>query len=438
MLKFNTTLAQNILVGFICFCCPGMFNALNGIGGGGLEDPTVASNALVALYTTFSLVGAFAGGAINNILGTKLTMLIGCLTFALYSGSLLAYNSIENHAIGSPLVIAAGAILGIGAAMLWSAQGALMMAYPLESEKGKFISVFWVIFNIGGVLGGLISFGINFNNSSAGVTSGTYIAFMSLMIVGALIALLLLPPNKVVRSDGSPIEVPKYPSPIEEIKGVAKVFFDLKMILLIPLFLSSNWYYTYEFNTYNGLLFNIRTRSLNNALYWGTQMISATIWGKLLDNPKMTRKQRGFLALSLLGLIVSAIWGGGLAVQLNFSVENPPKPIDFSDSGYVGLVFLYIFYGLADSLVQTTSYWVMGALSNDSAVLSRYAGFYKGIQSAGAAIAWRLNAIQTPYLVELIINWTLIVAGCIAALIVATKIKESSKVEQEDKVVYQS
>jgi len=45
-------------------------------------------------------------------------------------------------------VIFAGAILGITAALLWSAQGAIMMSYPLEKDKGKSFGVFWAIFPI--------------------------------------------------------------------------------------------------------------------------------------------------------------------------------------------------------------------------------------------------------------------------------------------------
>lgn len=31
-----------------------------------------------------------------------------------------------------------------------------MMAYPPEQDKGRYISWFWIIFNLGGVLGGLV------------------------------------------------------------------------------------------------------------------------------------------------------------------------------------------------------------------------------------------------------------------------------------------
>jgi hypothetical protein len=35
---------QLLLVAFVCFMCPGMFNALGGLGGGGKTDATLADN----------------------------------------------------------------------------------------------------------------------------------------------------------------------------------------------------------------------------------------------------------------------------------------------------------------------------------------------------------------------------------------------------------
>jgi hypothetical protein len=37
------------MVAFVCFMCPGMFNALNGMGGGGKVDTTLVTN-MVRLY----------------------------------------------------------------------------------------------------------------------------------------------------------------------------------------------------------------------------------------------------------------------------------------------------------------------------------------------------------------------------------------------------
>ncbi|KAG0336116.1 DUF895 domain membrane protein [Podila horticola] len=65
-------------------------------------------------------------------------------------------------------------------------------------------------------------------------------------------------------------------------------------------------------------------------------------------------------------------------------------------ASYVGPLFLYMFYSLNDAAWQTYCYWLMGVLSNDVTVVSRYASLYKCTQSYGAAIAWRINAVGTP------------------------------------------
>ncbi len=61
-------------------------------------------------------------------------------------------------------MIAAGAVLGVCAGLLWTAQGSLMLAYPTEDQKGQFIGIFWSIFNLGGVVGASVSLGQNFHS----------------------------------------------------------------------------------------------------------------------------------------------------------------------------------------------------------------------------------------------------------------------------------
>lgn len=68
------------------------------------------------------------------------------------------------HPRAGAFVIAAGAVLGICAGLLWTAQGSLMLAYPTEDQKGKFIGVFWAIFNLGAVVGASVSLGQNFHS----------------------------------------------------------------------------------------------------------------------------------------------------------------------------------------------------------------------------------------------------------------------------------
>lgn len=77
------------------------------------------------------------------------------------------------HADAGPFVVAAGAILGICAGLLWTAQGSLMLSYPTEQQKGRFIGIFWTIFNLGGVVGASVSLGTNFESTAGSGEAST-------------------------------------------------------------------------------------------------------------------------------------------------------------------------------------------------------------------------------------------------------------------------
>jgi MFS family permease len=172
---YGSPLAQLLIVAFVCFLCPGMFNALNGLGAGGQVTATANNNANIATYSTFAFFGFF-GGTICNKIGVKYTLSIGGWGYCIYSASLWTFNhvvhadpddptktlgSVPEHAASS-FIIFAGCLLGLCAGLLWTAQGAIMMSYPDEAHKGRYISYFWMIFNCGSVLGSLVSTTLHF------------------------------------------------------------------------------------------------------------------------------------------------------------------------------------------------------------------------------------------------------------------------------------
>ena len=165
---YATPQFQIIFVAFVCFLCPGMFNAVNGLGAAGQVNAHDSNNANTAVYSTFSVVGFFCGSIANRI-GLRLTLGIGGFGYFLYVASILCYNHTQN----APFFIFAGALLGACAGMLWTAQGAIMMSYPPEKEKGRYISRFWAIFNLGGVIGALIPLGLNLHSTAGKVNDGT-------------------------------------------------------------------------------------------------------------------------------------------------------------------------------------------------------------------------------------------------------------------------
>ena len=74
----------------------------------------------------------------------------------------------------------------------------------------------------------------------------------------------------------------------------------------------------------------------------------------------------------------------------------------------------------------------MGAITNNGRKLANFAGFYKGIQSAGGAIMWRLDTLGTPYLSMFGSCWGLLAGSLVVALpVLLMKIKDSVPVEDD-------
>lgn len=87
----------------------------------------------------------------------------------------------------------------------------------------------------------------------------------------------------------------------------------------------------------------------------------------------------------------------------------------------------------------------MSALTNDAFRLARMAGYYKGIQSAGAAVSFGMDAVkvcnpssyhvlfpvmltfsQTAYLTEALVSWLLILVSLPLCVIVLYQIRETN------------
>ena len=74
----------------------------------------------------------------------------------------------------------------------------------------------------------------------------------------------------------------------------------------------------------------------------------------------------------------------------------------------------------------------MGAISNNSRKLANFAGFYKGIQSAGAAIVFRLDGYKRPYMDIFLSSWVLLAGSLVIALpVMLLKIKDTVPLEED-------
>lgn len=153
--------------------------------------------------------------------------------------------------------------------------------------------------------------------------------------------------------------------------------------------------------------------------------------GTFLDFPfktkhlnRASRARYGILTIFILTL---AIWGGGYVFVKDVVRGHSPVPlIDLTESSrYFPYLAIYIFWAIYDGAFQSYAYWIMGSLSNNSATLSHYSGWYKSIQSAAAAIVWRLDGLKVSYKSMYLSTWIILVVCVLSSFwVVFTKVEE--------------
>ncbi|OLL22275.1 UNC93-like protein [Neolecta irregularis DAH-3] len=299
-----------------------------------------------------------------------------------------------------------------------------------ETIMTSFVYYCRAIFNTGAFIGSAIPLGQNFHaKEMKKVNDGSYIIILVLMTLGFVLALFLAPPEKVIRNDGTRVTKVYFPSVRHELMGLVNTMrYEPFIFSLFPFFWASNWFYTYQFNDMNAYYFNIRTRALNNLMYWFMQIFGALTFGSFLDVQSLSRRSRGAAGWVILFVLVNVIWGGGVPFLQTTARKMPSPNMDLYDDGYAAKLWLYMFFGFLDAMWQTFAYWMMGALSNNPQKLA----YYSGIQSAGAAVVWRLDGIGVSFAALYYSSWGLCAGSMLlTALVLAFKITETN-ITQDD------
>lgn len=116
----------------------------------------------------------------------------------------------------------------------------------------------------------------------------------------------------------------------------------------------------------------------------------------------MKRRNRGLFGLSLTAIFTIVAYSWGIKYQLPITRETKwAHKINYNDSAFAEPISIFILYDIGDAFYQGLAYWIMGAITNDPFELARYAGMYKAVQSAGAAVAFAMDATLVPYINEI-------------------------------------
>jgi len=80
------------------------------------------------------------------------------------------------------------------------------------------------------------------------------------MFIGTASTILILPPEAIIREDGTLVKVEASSSVRQELRSFVKVLKDKRILLLLPMFFASNYFYAYQ-GALNAFYFDGPTRT---------------------------------------------------------------------------------------------------------------------------------------------------------------------------------
>ena len=387
---YHTTFFNVTVVAACAFIAPGLWAAMNGLGGAGAADPYYVNAANSVIFCLQFLVCVF-GSAIIAKIGLRWAFVLGMTGFPIYAASVYCNVKYGN----TWFLMVACAFDGITSGMFWLTEGAIVLAYPEKNRRGKYLAYWLASRIVGQMVGGSVTLGVNAGRSEVGhISVQTYLIFISIQALGPFVAYLLSPPHKVQRSDRVPvvIEIPKKLK--TELRVMWNVLCRKEILLLTPMMFQSVFSEAF-FSTYNATYFTVRARALASLVASSCVIVSNFSLGFWLDWRKPTLHTRAVVAFVVIYAFELGLYIYAMVMTKEYEAMEIKPILDWTDEGFGRGVCVYIFMLVGFNLMYDYLYWLVGCVNKNGADLIRLSAIIRGIESAGQAISYGINSIDT-------------------------------------------
>ncbi|KAF5562966.1 DUF895 domain-containing protein [Fusarium phyllophilum] len=400
---YRSPLFNVIVVGLISFTQPGIWNALNNTGAGGQQEPYLVNGAN-SLTFGIMVFGCSIFSILANKIGLKWVLVIGTLGYAPYSAALYTNNRYGVEWF----VLFGGATCGIAASALWASEGAIALGYGDVKDRGKFTGIWLGLRELGQLIGSSIQLSLNVESGKRGrVGYTTYLVLIALQCLGLPLALLISPPNKVIRPDGSKLPHTETNKSIkEQCRRWGALIKRKQFFLLIPILVGFNWNSTY-LGIYLVNYFSVRARALAS-LTSGIAATGANIfWGWFFDLKYFSRPQLARMTWVFLAVTMTALFGWQFAMELEYRNANPAVTLDWDLPGFGRGFAVQVLLRFMNESHYMFVYWIIGTFFEDVETLTLAVGLVRSFESLGSCLAFGVGAAKVPSLTNLIVAFVM-------------------------------
>ncbi|KAG7102645.1 hypothetical protein HYQ44_020405 [Verticillium longisporum] len=188
---------------------------------------------------------------------------------------------------------------------------------------------------LGQLIGSSIQLSMNVKSGQRGrVGYTTYLVLIALQCLGLPLALLISPPQKVIRPDGRRLPDPTKNKAITgEFRKWWKLLRTRQFCLLIPILVGFNWNNTY-LGIYLVRYFSVRSRTLAS-LCSGIAATTANIfWGWFYDLKYFSRPQLAKITWFFFAITMVSLFGWQFAMEKEYSTSETPVTLDWDLPGF--------------------------------------------------------------------------------------------------------
>ncbi|RKL16444.1 hypothetical protein BFJ68_g5056 [Fusarium oxysporum] len=368
-------------------------------GAGGQQEPYLVNGAN-SLTFGIMVFGCSIFSILANKIGLKWVLVIGTLGYAPYSAALYTNNRYGVEWF----VLLGGATCGIGASALWASEGAIALGYGDVKDPGIWLG----LRELGQLIGSSIQLSLNVESGKRGrVGYTTYLVLIALQCLGLPLALLVSPPNKVIRPDGSKLPYTQTNKSIkEQCRRWGALIKRKQFFLLIPILVGFNWNSTY-LGIYLVNYFSVRARALAS-LTSGIAATGANIfWGWFFDLKYFSRPQLARITWVFLAVTMTALFGWQFAMELEYRSANPAVTLDWDLPGFGRGFAVQVLLRFMNESHYMFVYWIIGTFFEDVETLTLAVGLVRSFESLGSCLAFGVGAAKVPSLTNLIVAFVM-------------------------------
>ncbi|KAJ5081462.1 hypothetical protein NUU61_009726 [Penicillium alfredii] len=386
---YRSTFFNISVVSLCAFIAPGLWAAMNGLGGAGAADPTYINAANAVIFCLQVLVCVFGSAMISKI-GLKWTFVSGMLGFPVYASSVYCNIKFDNKWY----LMLACVIQGATSGLFWLTEGAIVLAYPEKHRRGKYIAYWLASRIVGQMIGGAVTLGVNAQRKERGhISVETYLIFIAIQAVGPFIAALLSSPGKVQRSDRTRVVVNLPASLCTELKAMGKLLTRKEVLFLTPMMFQSVFSEAF-FSTYNATYFTVRARALASLVASTGVILANFCLGFFLDWKRPSVNRRAILAFILIYAFELSLYIYAMVATKEYENRSINPTFDWTDAGFGRAVCVYILMLVGFNLMYDYLYWLVGTINKTGGEVVRLSAIIRGIESCGQAISYGINSID--------------------------------------------